>query len=77
MAKKIAEFSKSRSQTVRVTIDKFRGEAMIDCRVWFLDERIGKPVRSRHGLTLSLRHLPNLLEAMEKALAKARRARLL
>jgi hypothetical protein len=73
----IAEFSKNTRETVRVTLDSYKGQSVIGVRVWYADSTSGEPKPGRSGITLSMRHLPALAAGVTKALAKARKAGLL
>jgi hypothetical protein len=72
----IAEWDRNEREVVRVALDQYRGCNTIDLRNWFraADGEL-RPTKS--GLTLSLKHLPALADALERALAKARELRLL
>lgn len=65
----IAEWEKNQRETLRVRLDEYQGRAIVDLRVWYDDGGTLKPGRS--GLTISTRHLPQLAEALAKALATA------
>lgn len=67
----ISEWRKNSQQTVKVALDKFHDNNTVDLRVWYDDNGISKP--SKLGVTLGIRHLPELAEAINKALAEARR----
>lgn len=61
----IAEWPRNARETLRVRLDEFQGRAIIDLRCWYGDGVTLKPGRA--GLTLSTRHLPQLAEALAKA----------
>jgi hypothetical protein len=72
----IAEWPRNSRETLRVRLDTFNGQTIIDCRAWWYDAD-GALRPGRSGLTLSVRHLPVLSDALAKALADARSAGLL
>jgi hypothetical protein len=56
---------------VRVTLDNFKGHDTFDLRTWFTaPDGSRRPTRS--GLTIGLKHLPAIAEAVAKALTEAR-----
>lgn len=61
----IAEWAKNQRETLRIRLDSYQGRAIIDCRCWYDDGGTLKPGRA--GLTISTRHLPQLAEALVKA----------
>ena len=60
-----------RGEKIRVTLDHFKSADTIDARVWWTDE--AGEVRPGKGLTLGLKHLPALAEAIAEALVLARK----
>ena len=67
----VAQWTKNSREQVKVSLDRYRGNATVDCRCWYDDNGIGKP--SKLGLTLGIRHLPELASAINAALDEARR----
>ena len=67
----IAEWRKNARESVRVTLDQFNGIDLIAQRV-FYEHAPGETRPSRKGLSLSVKHLPQLLESLRLAEAKAR-----
>ena len=66
----VAEWRKNSRETLRVRLDSFKGQAVFDCRAWYAgDDGTLKP--GKGGLTVSVRHLPALAEAIAKALELA------
>ena len=66
----VAEWPRNKREVVRVSLDEYYGRKVIDCRSWwYSDEGELKPGRS--GLTLTLKHLPNLAKGLADALARA------
>lgn len=66
----VAEWDRNARERVRVEIGQYNGRDTINARVWYWDDDVLKPGRA--GLTLAVKHLPALADAMAKALAKAR-----
>ena len=63
-------------EILRVRLDSFKGQAVICCRAWYRDsDGLLKP--GKGGLTISVRHLAELSEAIGKAHAIAKQAGLL
>jgi hypothetical protein len=73
----IARWWRNRAgQAVVVRLGDYHGRPMVDLRIWFTaDDGVLKPTTK--GLSLHVRHLPQLLSAISKALAKARELGLL
>lgn len=69
-AKTIAAWPLNRRETLRVSLSEFNGHPIIDARVWF-DDGGGCIKPGRKGLTLGVKHLPKLVDAMTKLLAEA------
>ena len=66
----IAEWQKNRREILRVRLDEFKGQSVIDCRAWYADKE-GNMRPGRGGLTISVRHLPQLAKALSDALNAA------
>ncbi len=65
----IAEWRRNGHEVVRVALDQYNGRHTINARVWYWDEGALKPTRT--GLTLGVKHLPALAEALVCAAAYA------
>ena len=66
----IAEWPKNGRETLRVRLDCFKEQPVIDLRAWY-EGSDGTLKPGRGGLTVGIRHLPALAEAIAKALAIA------
>ena len=66
----IAEWQKNSRETLRVQISEYKGQQLIDCRSWYADTN-GNLKAGRGGLTISVRHLPQLAKALSDALNAA------
>jgi hypothetical protein len=69
----VAEWRRNSRETLRVTLDRYNGQVVIDCRAWWCDAA-GDLRPGRAGLTFAVKHLPTLHEALAEALTKARSA---
>jgi hypothetical protein len=69
----LAEWPRNSRETVRVRLDRYSGQVVVDCRSWWRDAN-GELRPGKSGLTLSVRHLPALAAAMSSALDHARSA---
>ncbi len=65
----IDEWEKNSRERVRVAIDNFRGNNLIDLRAFWPDGDEWKPGK---GFACRVSHLPRLVEALSKALDAAR-----
>jgi hypothetical protein len=72
----LAEWKRNSRETLLVRLDRFNGQTIIDCRSWWSDAN-GELWPDKSGLTLAVRHLPDLADALAKALAHARSTGLL
>ena len=75
-ARIIAEWPLKRHERLRVTLDLFNGVWLINSRKWFEAED-GEWRPSKQGIALGVKHLPQLAEAVAKALSIARERGLL
>ena len=66
----IAEWPRNNRETIRVSIDQFNGRDVVDVRSWYTDKS-GELKPGRSGICLSVAHLPELADALNKALAAA------
>ena len=66
----VAEWQKNSREVMRVRIDKYQGQHVIDLRAWYGD-KAGNLRPGRGGLTVSVRHLPQLAKALSDALNEA------
>jgi hypothetical protein len=71
----VADWKRNGREVIRVALDQFNGCQTINGRIWHRDSEEFKS--GRGGLTLGLRHLPALADAVGNALAKARELELL
>lgn len=72
----ISEWQKNSRETLRVRLDEYQGQRVICCRAWYVDKD-GNKRPGRGGLTISVRHLPQLARALDDALNAAKASGLL
>lgn len=71
MEKEIASFLKNKFQDVRVSIRSFKGNDLLDIRIWTMSQHEGKMVPTAKGISVNVNLLPQLkqaLDAVEKTL---------
>ena len=71
----VAAWDRNAREIVRVALDRYQGRHTIDVRTCFRDGDQVKP--SRSGITLAVKNLPALADALGKALIAARELGLL
>jgi hypothetical protein len=73
----IAEWSlNARGDRLRVAIDFYHGKPILNCRRWWLGND-GELRPRKAGVSLSVKHLPRLIEALQSAQRRAIERRLL
>jgi hypothetical protein len=72
----VATLPKNKTEELRVSLDHFNGHDLISLRVWFQSQD-GDQHPGKSGLALRVQALPELIAALEKALAEADRRGLL
>ena len=77
MEKHIATFAKNKAEEVRIDLTEYQGHDLVSARVWAPSDGTGVKVPTRKGLTLNVRLLPDLIEALQEAEREARAAGLL
>ena len=65
----IASWPRNARETIVVKLGEYQGNPVFDARTWYDSGDGLKPGRS--GITLAIKHLPALAEALAKALATA------
>ena len=66
----LAEWDRNAREVVRVALDCYNGRPTINARVWYRADDGLQP--SKSGITLTIKHLPALAEALAKAERHAR-----
>jgi len=64
MNKQIAKIQKNSMEEIRIALQEYEGENLIDMRVWV--EVDGEWIRTRKGLCIRLDLVPELIKALEK-----------
>ena len=64
----IAAFAKNSREEIRVSIDAFQGQDLVNVRVWFIDGETMRP--GKQGLALKPSLLPALIDALQLAQAR-------
>jgi len=64
MNKQIAKIQKNSMEEIRIALQEYEGENLIDMRVWA--EVDGEWIRTRKGLCIRLDLVPELIKALEK-----------
>jgi cation transport regulator ChaB len=75
MKKIIADIPKNTREVLRVELDEFSGRQLISARTWYRDGDDLKPTAK--GLSIDIKHLSALREAIAEAEAQAKAAGLL
>ena len=65
----VAEWDRNSREVIRVALDQYNGHHTLNVRVWYRDGDQIKPGRA--GLTVGVKHLAGMADAMAKALASA------
>jgi hypothetical protein len=68
----IAEWPINKRESVRVSVEQYKGVDLVNIRKWFKAED-GSLRPGKAGIALNVKHLPQLTEAMTKALSAAAR----
>ena len=66
----ISEWPINARELLRVRLDVYQGRDIVDLRRWYSTGG-GNYLPGRGGLTIAVRHLPALAEAVQRALADA------
>ena len=68
----IAEWPLNRGECVRISIDRYQGNWIVNARKWFkVNDGSWRP--GKQGIAIAVRHLPTLVNAMTLALAEAQK----
>lgn len=68
----VAEIAKNSSESVRIVLDTFKGHQLVDLRVFGTFSAASVPMPTKKGLSLNVALIPDLIEALQRAEAKAR-----
>jgi hypothetical protein len=68
----VAEWPRNSRETMRVRLDHYQGNTVIDARAWYAGPD-GELRPGRSGLTIGIKHLPALASALAMALEETQR----
>lgn len=66
----IAEWDRNSREVVRVALDQYNGRHTVNARVWYHSDDGLRPGKT--GITLSVKHLPALADALAAAVERAK-----
>jgi hypothetical protein len=69
----ISEWPRNAREMLRIKLDVYRGNAVVDRRCWYPDKATGEMKPGRGGVTLAVKHLPDLAAALGAAVDEVRR----
>ena len=69
----IATVPKNASEEVRVALTEFNGHELVDVRIWAAFDNGGERHATKKGVSLSRKHLPELIRALQAAEQEASR----
>ena len=67
MEKVVGQFEKNSREEIRVQLREFKGHQLLDIRTFYFTSEGGEPKPSPKGVSMSLRLLPHLTEAILEA----------
>jgi hypothetical protein len=70
MKRVVRDIQKNGREVLRVSLHEYRGHQLISARIWFRNGEVLKPAPK--GLSVDVRHLPALREALDEAERLAR-----
>lgn len=73
----IAEWDRNGREVIRVALDHYNGRHTVNVRVWYHTHTTPALQPGNAGITLSVKHLPAMADALAKALDAARELGLL
>jgi len=66
MDKTVSVFPKNKFQEVRVGIREFKGNDLVDIRIWTMTQGADHMVPTAKGVTINVSLLPQLLKALQE-----------
>ncbi|MBF0512388.1 MAG: transcriptional coactivator p15/PC4 family protein [Candidatus Omnitrophica bacterium] len=66
MDKTVSVFPKNKFQEVRVSIREFKGNDLVDVRIWTNSKEVNQMVPTAKGVTISIHLLPQLIKALHE-----------
>ncbi len=67
MDKTVSVFPKNKFQEVRVGIREFKGNDLVDVRIWTLTQSSDQMVPTAKGVSINIHLLPELMKALQVA----------
>ncbi|MBI3315071.1 MAG: transcriptional coactivator p15/PC4 family protein [Candidatus Omnitrophica bacterium] len=67
MDKTVSVFPKNKFQEVRVGIREFKGNDLVDVRIWTLTQGSDQMVPTAKGVSINIHLLPELMKALQIA----------
>ena len=67
MDQTFAVFSKNKFQEIHVGIREFKGNDLVDIRIWTIAQGVDQMVPTAKGVTINVQLLPQLLKALDDA----------
>jgi hypothetical protein len=67
MDKTVSVFPKNKFQEVRVGIREFKGNDLVDVRIWTLTQGSDQMVPTAKGVSINIHLLPELMKALQAA----------
>ena len=67
MDQTVSVFPKNKFQEVRVGIREFKGNDLVDIRIWTIAQGVDQMVPTAKGVTINISLLPQLLKALHEA----------
>jgi hypothetical protein len=64
MDQTVCVFPKNKFQEVRVGIREFKGNDLVDVRIWTIAQGVDRMVPTAKGVTINIHLLPQLLKAL-------------
>ena len=65
MDKTVSVFQKNKFQEVRIGIREFKGNDLVDVRIWTLTQGSEEMVPTAKGVSINVHLLPDLLKALQ------------
>ncbi len=67
MDKTVSVFPKNKFQEVRIGIREFKGNDLVDVRIWTLTQGSQEMVATAKGVAINVNLLPQLMKALQEA----------
>ena len=67
MDQTVSVFPKNKFQEVRVGVREFKGNDLVDIRIWTIAQGVDQKVPTAKGVTINVHILPQLIKALRDA----------